>query len=176
MVSRLFLLQIDMRPMIIIKIALLSIVLFSNNIQTYAQLKKAAKIERVKSFTNGSVVLNKTIVNNIEVYSVTLKNNSQYHQPIVFYLGNKEEMIQNLKDLSMSLESGKKGDIFDFSACGNDYQLSFSHTLGQKCFKIWEPMNTSVDFGRFFKATIDDILVYFSNEEGKINDETGGSK
>ena len=171
MVSRLFLITIDMKPISIIKIALLSIVLFSTNFQTYAQLKKTAKIEKVKSFTNGSVVLNKTIVNNIEVYSVTLKNNSQYHQPIVFYLGNKEEMIQNLKDLSNSLGSGEKGDVFDFSACGKDYQLSFSHTLGQKCFKIWEPMNTSVDFGRFFKATIDDILTYYSDEGRGINGE-----
>ena len=132
---------------------------------TYAQLKKIAKIERVKSFTAGSVVLCKTFVNGIEVFSVTLPNNSKYYQPIVFYLGDKEEMMKNLKDLSDALEAGKKGEVFDFSACGQDYQLSFGRTLGQKCFKIWEPTNTSNDFGRFYKTTIDDILEYMSNKD-----------
>ena len=47
--------------------------------------KKVAKIEKVKSFTNGSVALNKTIIDEVEVYSVTLPNNSKYHQPIVFF-------------------------------------------------------------------------------------------
>ena len=145
--------------------------LLSNNVETYAQLKKAAKIEKVKSFTNGSVTLHKTILNNTEVYSVTLKNNSQYHQPVVFYLGNKDEMIQNLKDLSNSLENGQKGEVFDFSACGQDYQLSFSHTLGQKCFKVREPISTSTDFGRFFKVTIDDILAFIlkKDKEEQLN-------
>lgn len=141
-----------------------SLLLFSVNC-THAQLKKTAKIEKVKSFTNGSVVLNKTFMNGIEVFSVTLPNNSKYHQPIVFFLGNKEEMMKNLKDLSDALESGKKGEVFDFSACGRDYQLSFGRTLGQKCFKIWEPINTSSDFGRFFKATMDDIMEYMSNRK-----------
>lgn len=153
-----------MKASIAVKYILLSTLLFSSNIYTYAQLKKTAQIEKVKSFTNGSVVLNKTISNNTEIYSVTLPNNSEYHQPIVFFLGNKDEMIKNLQDLSNALENGEKGEIFDFSACGKDYQLSFSKTLGQKCFKIWEPANTSSDFGRFFKATIDDILEFYSKE------------
>ncbi len=153
-----------MKLVSIIKISLIAVLLFSYSDYAYAQLKKTAKIEKVKSFTNGSVVLNKTIMNNVEVYSVTLPNNSQYYQPVIFYLGNKDEMIQNLKDLSSSLETAQKGETFSFSACGKNYQLSFSKTLGQKCFKVWEPINTSVDFGRFYKATIDDILSFYSEE------------
>lgn len=154
-----------MKATIVIKIFLLAVLLLSNNVSTYAQLKKVAKIERIKSFTNGSVTLYKTIVSNAEVYYVTLPNNSTYHQPVVFYLGSQDEMIKNLQDLSVALETGKKGEIFDFSACGKDYQLTFSRTLGQKCFKIWEPMNVASDYGRFFKATIDDILKFYSKEE-----------
>lgn len=149
-----------------IRYILITILFFSSNVCTYAQLKKSAKIEKVKSFTNGSVVLHKTIMTDT-VYSVTLPNNSKYHQPIIFYLGNKDEMIKNLQDLSHALEVAVKGEIFDFSACGQDYHLSFSRTLGQKCFKIWEPINVSSDYGRFYKATIDDILEFFLKENGE---------
>ena len=65
-----------------------------------AQLRKAANIEKVKSFTNGSVVLNKTTTDSVAIYSVTLRNNSRLHENIVFFLGNKEDMLKNLKDLS----------------------------------------------------------------------------
>ena len=73
-------------------------------------------------------------------------------------------MIKNLKDLSEALESGTKGEVFDFTVCGKKYQLSFSRSLVQKCFKIWEPINVSSDYGRFFKATMDDILEYIENK------------
>ncbi len=155
---------------ICLKCILIATLLLSSNVYTYAQLKKTAKIEKVKSFTNGSVVLSKTILDGIEVYSVTLPNNSKYHQPIVFYLGSKDEMIKNLRDLSEALEVGEKGEVFDFSACGQEYHLSFSRTLGQKCFKIWEPINISSDYGRFFKATMDDILEYFSKENSEAEE------
>ncbi len=155
---------------IYLKCILIATLLLSSNVYTYAQLKKIAKIEKVKSFTNGSVVLNKTILDGIEVYSVTLPNNSKYHQPIVFYLGSKDEMIKNLQDLSEALKVGKKGEVFDFSACGQEYHLSFSQTLGQKCFKIWEPINISSDYGRFFKATMDDILEYFSKDDSEAKE------
>ena len=143
-----------------LKYIIISAFFLSSNVCALAQLKKTAKVEKVKSFTNGSVALNKTTMDSVEVYSVTLPNNSKIHQPIVFFLGNKDEMIQNLRDLSAALEEGNKDEVFEFMACGKDYQLSFSRTLGQKCFKIWEPLNISTDFGRFYKATIDDILKF----------------
>ena len=143
-----------------LKYVIISAFFLSSNVCALAQLKKIAKVEKVKSFTNGSVALSKTTMDSIEVYSVTLPNNSKFHQPIVFFLGNKDEMIQNLRDLSAALEEENKDEVFEFTACGKDYQLSFSRTLGQKCFKIWEPLNTSTDFGRFYKATIDDILKF----------------
>ena len=148
-----------------LKCIFIPVFFLSSTVCVFAQLKKTAKIEKVKSFTAGSVALNKTSIDGVEVYSVTLPNNSKYHQPIVFFLGNKNEMIKNLQDLSDALEEGKKGEVFDFSACGKNYQLSFSRTLGQKCFKIWEPINTSNDFGRFFKATIDDILEFMKTPQ-----------
>lgn len=148
-----------------LKCIFISVFFLSSTVCVFAQLKKTAKIEKVKSFTAGSVALNKTSLDGVEVYSVTLPNNSKYHQPIVFFLGNKDEMIKNLQDLSDALEEGEKGEVFDFSVCGKNYQLSFSRTLGQKCFKIWEPINTSNDFGRFFKATIDDILEFMKTPQ-----------
>lgn len=150
---------------ICLKCIFISIFFLSSNVCVFAQLKKTAKIEKVKSFASGSVVLNKTTLDGIEVYSVTLRNNSKYYQPIVFFLGNKDEMIKNLHDLSEALEGGENGEVFDFSACGKTYQLTFSRTLGQKCFKIWEPINTPNDFGRFFKATIDDILEFIKTKQ-----------
>ena len=137
-----------------------------NTETVYAQLKKAAEIEKVKSFTNGSVALYKTKTNIGEVYSVTLKNNSKLFEDVIFYLGNKEDMLKNLKDLSAALEEGKKGDVFDFSACGKDYHLAYGKVLGQVCFKVSTPVSISTDFGRFYKTTIDDILKYF-----QISDE-----
>ena len=77
----------------------ISVFFLSSTVCVFAQLKKTAKIEKVKSFTAGSVALNKTSLDGVEVYSVTLPNNSKYHQPIVFFLGNKDEMIKNLQDL-----------------------------------------------------------------------------
>lgn len=144
---------------------LFMLLLSGSTYSSYAQLKKTAKIEKVRSFTNGSVILNKIVVDEREIYAVTLPNNSKYHEPVIFYLGEKEEMIKNLVNLSKALEDGEKGDFFEFSACGIDYQLSFSQTLGQKCFKIWEPINTTNDFGRFFKKTIDDILKFYTESK-----------
>ena len=127
----------------------------------YAQLRKAAEVEKVKSFTNGSVTLHKVKTTSGEIYSVTLKNNSALLDNVVFYLGDKETMLKNLKELSAALAEGKKGDVFDFSACGKDYHLVYGKVLGQVCFKVSTPTSISSDFGRFYKATMDDILEYF---------------
>lgn len=131
-----------------------------------AQLRKTASIEKVKSFTNGSVILNKTTTtDSVSVYSVTLRNNSKFHQDIVFFLGNKEDVIKNLEDLSTALKNGKKGDNFDFSAIGVDYKLSYDKVLGQVCFRIRKSLSTSTDFGRLYKTTIDDIIGYLNKTE-----------
>jgi hypothetical protein len=103
----------------LIKLFLLAIVLaIVPALNSHAQLKKTANIEKVKSFTNGSVVLIKTNTDSVAVYSVTLRNNSRLHESIVFFLGNKEDMMRNLHDFSDALKNGKKGDIFDFTAIG----------------------------------------------------------
>lgn len=133
-----------------------------------AQLKKTSSTEKVKSFTNGSVGLFKSVTaEGIIIYSVSLRNNSRYLDNVVLHLGNKEEMIRNLKDFSMALADGKKGDHFDFSACGVDYSLSFDKVLGQKCFDVSKPYSISSDFGRLYKATIDDIIKFFSETQSK---------
>lgn len=150
-------------------IVVLTAFLCLGSINSYAQLKKAATIEKVKSFTNGSVILHKTIMDGGEIYSVTLRNNSKHLDNIILYLGNKEEMLKNFPDLSFALKDGKKGDVFDFSACGKDYHLAYGKVLGQVCFKVSTPVSISVDFGRFYKVTIDDILEYF--QEGKEKEE-----
>ncbi|MBQ8361965.1 MAG: hypothetical protein IJX44_08490 [Bacteroidaceae bacterium] len=155
----------------IIFFILLSVLFLYGSPEIYAQLKKVAKVEKVKSFSSGTVILNKSILDEVEVYSVTLQNNSKFYGPIVFWLGNKNEMIKNLNDLSKCLEEGEKGDVFEFSACGQDYQLSVSRTLGSKCFKIWETIATSQNYGRFFKVTIDDILEFYSKEDTKIKQD-----
>jgi chloramphenicol O-acetyltransferase len=130
-----------------------------------AQLKKSASVEKVKTFTTGSVPLYKFALDDVDVYSVTLKNNSRNFEPIVLFLGTKEEMISNLKDLSAALNDGKKGDIFEFESCGRKYHMSFHNVIGQKCFKVWEENNIQSDYGTFFKSTIDDILKYFEKED-----------
>lgn len=63
------------RTSVCLKCILVLTLLLSVPTYTNAQLKKVAKIEKVKSFTNGSVALNKTIIDEVEVYSVTLPNN-----------------------------------------------------------------------------------------------------
>lgn len=64
---------------ICLKCILILVFFLSSNVCVFAQLKKTAKIEKVKSFTNGSVPLNRTTLDGAEVYSVTLPNNSKYH-------------------------------------------------------------------------------------------------
>lgn len=131
---------------------------------TEAQLKKSASVEKVKTFSNGSVPLYKSVLDDVVVYSVTLKNNSRHFDPIVLFLGTKEEMISNLKDFSAALNDGKKGEIFEFECCGRKYEMSFHKVIGKKCFKVWEENNIQSDFGNFFKSTIDDILNFIEKE------------
>lgn len=149
----------------IVRIILLATYLSIFGVTCNAQLRKSVTVEKVKTFTNGSVRLNKSIIEEDEVYSVTLKNNSRYFEPIVLFLGTKDEMLTNLKDLSAALEEGKKGEIFDFQSCGQNYQLTFHKVLGQRCFKVWEEHNVQSDFGNFYKSTIDDIIEYFNKKE-----------
>lgn len=146
-------------------ILLLMVMAMSSHNGMYAQLKKTANIEKVKTFTNGSVVLNKTTKDSVSIYSVTLRNNSKFHENIVFFLGTEDDLLKNLRDLSNALKDGKKGDNFDFSAIGVDYNLSYDKVLGQVCFKIRKPSSISTDFGRLYKATIDDIIEYYTKED-----------
>ena len=67
-------------------------------------------------------------------------------------------MMKNLHDFSNVLKNGKKGDTFDFTAIGVEYNLSYDKVLGQICFKVRKPYSTNSDFGRLYKATIDDII------------------
>lgn len=132
----------------------------------FAQLRKSSETEKIKSFTNGSVTLYRSTVDGIEVYSVSLpNNNSKLFDRVILLLGNKEEMLSNLKDFDTALSEGKKGEAFDFSASGSNYDLFYDKVLGQVCFKVYEEFSTTTDFGRFYKATILDILEYFSKSE-----------
>ena len=132
----------------------------------FAQLRKSSETEKIKSFTNGSVTLYKSTVDDIEVYSVSLpNNNSKLFDRVILFLGNKEEMLSNLKDFDTALSEGKKGEAFEFSSCGSNYQLFYDKVLGQVCFKVYEEINTAADYGRFYKGTGLDILEYFSKSE-----------
>lgn len=126
----------------------------------FAQLKKNSETGKIKSFTNGSVTLFKSIVDNIEVFSVSLPNNNSVYGKVVLFLGNADETKQNLHDFSVALEEGKKGEAFEFSAVGQKYQLYYDKVLGQVCFKVQEEISMRDNFGRFYKATIDDIIKF----------------
>lgn len=143
-------------------ILLLSLILSVCPIISHAQLKKSGSIERVKGFTNGSVSLMKSTTERGDVCSLTLRNNSKFHD-VNLLLGDKETAVKNLKDFSETLKTAKSGEHFDFEVMGLAYTFFYGSTLGQKCFKIWAPNSVSSDYGRLFKATIDDIIKYFSN-------------
>lgn len=116
-----------------------------------------------KGVTNGSVSLMKSTTEKGDVYSLTLRNNSKFHDDVNLLLGDKETAVKNLKDFSETLKTAKSGEHFDFEVMGLTYTFFYGSTLGQKCFKIWAPNSVSSDYGRLFKATIDDIVKYFSN-------------
>lgn len=126
----------------------------------YSQLKKTSEIEKVKSFTNGSIILSKIKINEVYIYALTIPNNSKYHEDIVFYLGEEKDVLNNLKDFLHALNTSKNGDNFDFTVLSKKYYLSFDAVLGQKCFRIRNEISTSPDFGRLYKATIIDIIEY----------------
>ena len=158
----------------VIKYVIVVIAVFFINMQeANAQLRKIANfnVEKVKSFSAGSVTLVKSkittdSVETIPIYSVTLKNNSRYHRDIVLYLGNEQEMLKNLRDFSEALKTGKKGDYFDFKSSEETYTLSYSKMLGAACFKVSNSLSApSSDYGLFFKSTIDDILEYFDKNK-----------
>lgn len=150
---------------IIKTVFLLIAMLLAMPIGVQAQLKKTSNTEKVKSFTNGSVTLYKSIIEDGDtIYSVSLRNNSRYFDNVVFHLGTKDEMIKNLHDLYTALKEGKKGDSFEFSASGVDYLLSYDKVLGQVCFRVREPHSITDDFGRFYKATIDSIITYLEKD------------
>lgn len=141
------------------------VLVFAPVTNSHAQLRKTAHTEKVKSFTNGSVILCKTTTpDSATVYAVTLSNNSRLHENIVLFLGDKEDMMKNLHDFSDALKEGKKGDSFDFTEMGIEYNLSYHKVLGQRCFKVWKPYSTSSDYGLFFKITIDDIIEYMEKK------------
>ena len=131
-------------------ILLLSLILSVCPIMSHAQLKKSGSIERVKGFTNGSVSLMKSTTERGDVYSLTLRNNSKFHDDVNLLLGE-------------TFKTAKSGEHFDFEVMGLTYTFFYGSTLGQKCFKIWAPNSVSSDYGRLFKATIDDIIKYFLN-------------
>ena len=150
---------------IIKTVFLLIAMLLAMPIGVQAQLKKTSNTEKVKSFTNGSVTLYKSIIEDGDtIYSVSLRNNSRYFDNVVFHLGTKDEMIKNLHELYTALKEGKKGDSFEFSASGVDYLLSYDKVLGQVCFRVREPHSITDDFGRFYKATIDSIITYLEKD------------
>lgn len=144
---------------------LIAVLLFIPSVQIQAQLKKLSNTEKVKSFTNGSVGLFKITSEDLEpIYAVKLRNNSQYYEDIVFFLGKKEDMKNNLHDLSKALKNGKRGDTFDFEVLYQKYTLSYSKVLGQACFIVQERNSVSSNFSRLFKTTIDDIIKYIEKE------------
>lgn len=54
------------------------------------------------------MTLYKSTVDGIEVYSVSLpNNNSKLFDRVILFLGNKEEMLSNLKDFDTALSEGK---------------------------------------------------------------------
>ena len=145
---------------------LICLVLFTTSVTVSAQLKKVAKVEHVKSFTNGSVQLKKTVVKDIDIYYVILRNNSSLYQPVIFHLGNESNLITNLEQLRDGFNEAEKGQIFEFSANGEDFILTVSSTLGMKCYKIYEETSLgNADHARLFKATIIDMIEFLSKED-----------
>ena len=138
------------------------------NINGQAQLKKIATIEKVKTFANGTIVMSKTITDYTETYSITLNNGSSLYDDIVFHLGTKEESIKNLNDLSLALKDGKMIDIYEFSACGQDYKLSYHKVLNSPCFKICYSHSTnSNDYATLPDIAINNMLEYLQNINSK---------
>ena len=138
------------------------LVMLGVSLSANAQLRKSSETERIKAFTNGSVTLFKSTTDMGEVYSVKLPNASKYHSDVILFLGSKEVMLKNLNDLYEALECGKKGESFTFTACGQNYHLSYDKVIGQVCFRVCEEYSTNYDFGRFYQATISDIIEYFN--------------
>ncbi|MBR6087433.1 MAG: hypothetical protein IKP84_06075 [Prevotella sp.] len=132
---------------------------------SFAQLKKTAHIEKIKSFSYGHVVLFKTSTDDVDIFALSLSNASKYHKDVVFFLGNKEEMIKNLRDFSSALKEGKKGDIFDFTAVGEEYKLAYHKVVGEAGFKVSTRLSTSSDYGLLFKRTIDKIIEFLESYE-----------
>ena len=130
----------------------------------FAQLRKSSKTEKIITI-NLAEYLCKTEIEGVELYSLSLPNAaSKYYDPVVLFLGTYQEMISNLQDLTTAMESGEKGEIFDFQSCGFQYTLVFHRVLGQRCFKVYKEHSTNSDYGNLFRSTTDRILEYFGEK------------
>lgn len=142
-------------------------VLMVSSVETHAQLKKTANIEKVKSFLGGVKLYKTTSPDSITIYALSISNNSRVHDDIVLWLGEYEEMKENLYGLSKALNEGKKGDTFDYTYMGKEYNLSYDKGLDGAFFKVRTPYSISSDFGRLWKFTINNIIKYFNDNEQK---------
>ena len=75
---------------------------------SHAQLKKSGSIERVKGFTNGSVSLMKSTTERGDVYSLTLRNNSKFHDDVNLLLGDKETAVPQIRNYAPNMIQKRK--------------------------------------------------------------------
>lgn len=139
----------------------------SFNVNTFAQLVKTDMPKQLKSYNNfGSpVTLFKDIVEEDTVYALTLCGVGRFDTPFVFWLGEKDEAIEQLQSLSKALMNGKRGDKFDFySYAKKKYTLYYHTNLGYKLFTIHA--DEIIDkYADLYDTTINKVIKYIKEKE-----------
>ena len=130
-----------------------------------AQLPKDTKTEKITTTKFVDLYdLYKTDVEGVELYSLSLPNNSKYYEPVILYLGTYRELISNLKNLSTTMCAGEDRDIFYFKCDDYKYKLVHHSVAGEYCFKVYKEHSSHRDYGILYKYVIDRILEYFDEE------------
>lgn len=133
-----------------------------------AQLRKAASVEKIKSWQVGHVQLLKVSEPDGTVnFCISLTNIINNKLPnIILVMGDYDHLVSNLEDFASSLEHGKDNDLLTFDCESGTFDFIVDSQLGSACFAIKHDYRSEWE-ARFFLGNMKQMLKWLDSDEGK---------